>query len=283
MNAKNNNFMSPAYALIQEPLNLLEESRTWLKDVHQRHVRAGASMNSALVLGATPWLTLYCAERYESIISADMSRDMLDKTEKLFKETGNQALLEKKVKLVQTGWQDLPMPACPYDFIVGDNSLPFVPYSQWKGLLQRLHMHSSREALFLHRFFAAPSTNWLEQRSSVERLILTFNGRVPSSTELRATLMFSQWKAKQNGLDVESAAMLYEDNRDTLHSLLKSHDSSTDDLSTIRKYKGTGLFMSSPHFEEILEDLHPHFHVKSVDYGNYPLKDFFPLISSVRL
>ena len=65
-------FMSPTYALIREPLNLLDGSREWLKAVHRRHQAASGAVGSALVLGATPWLTLHCASIYEQTVAADM-------------------------------------------------------------------------------------------------------------------------------------------------------------------------------------------------------------------
>ncbi len=148
------NFMSPDYAKIGEPLNLLDAGQSWFREQYRAVVKAPG--DAALVLGATPWLGRLCGENHRVTYHVDRSPAMLTFLRRSLDAPGA-VRPGAEFELVQRDWVDLPPSPSRYDVVVGDNSLNFLPFPDgWRFLLSALADRMKPGAILAMRVFQRP-------------------------------------------------------------------------------------------------------------------------------
>lgn len=273
--AKAADFMSPAYELIGEPLNLLAGGQAWFESVYLRSL--STRRERALILGATPWLGLLCRRDHKAVCLADMSAAMLQKTARAFTEVGFSGR-DPSIELWINNWLSLPPVSTPFDVVCADNSFAFIDFpGGWHNLIGYLKASIAPGGVLLSRFFAAPP----KRAISMADIFVEYHGcQKVNFTEIRARLMFSQWDESSRGIDMGKVVQSFEENAVLWQPLVCGHP--RNDLVTVRKYRGSGLTLYAPKLEEIVAMLEPAFDIEAVEYGPYADAPNFPLVVARR-
>jgi hypothetical protein len=183
---------------------------------------------------------------------------------------------------VQADWQDLPSVDESLATVVGDNSFSYLPYPHgWKNLATRLARCMQPGAKLLMRICSVPPSHC---RTSVGEVVERYlAGDMLNCTEVRAALLFAHWNRSTYEIDTEEVLRTFETQRSEFAPLFDRFRPPADnDLETIRKYRGVRARYYAPPIEQGLTPLQPHFEVTSVEYGPYPMADYFPLVVARR-
>lgn len=272
-------FMSPDYAMIGEPLNLLEDGQRWFRRMY--YAFNGKTKAVALILGATPWLGLLCKENHRTVIFSDMSSAMLNKASEAFERAGF-SKNSNEVHCIQSDWLRLPHLAQRLDTVCADNSFAFLIFpTDWERLLSYVADSMPSGGIFLARFFEHPTSHRSETVPEIIEFYLHRNK--VNFTEVRARLMFSILDQESSRIDTEAAVAAFEANGEAFSCLInRFSENQPNDLVTIRKYKDSGISLYAPPVNNILDLLRKDFDVERVGYGPYALASYFPLIIARR-
>ena len=262
-------FMHTGYAFIKEPLNLCQAGRTWLAGIYD-HECNGARQD-ALVLGATPWIAKLLRRDHRRVVLVDASAEMLRMARREL--SGDQA-----IELVQADWSTIPLRAELIDSVIADNSFSFVPFPEaWIGLCDELETRMRSGGRLLIRVCSVPAGH---RSSSVDEIVEQFMAHESINyTEVRATLLFSQWDNATYAIRTEAALAEFEANRASFERLFARFPILPDnDLVTVTKYRGSGAIYYAPPLPEILKVIGRTFRVRSVHFGPYVMSQYFPLL-----
>lgn len=274
---KNVNFMSHTYNVIGEPLNLLENGQKWFTTHYNKLIKKNnKKKETALILGATPWLGKLCLNNHKRVYFTDMSKKMLRKSMNIIdKQT-------EAVQFIQSDWLTLPRLDSPLDTVCADNSFAFLHFPQdWQKLLSYLAESMLKGNVLISRFFECPKKY---HKDTVSKIIKDcINQKNINFTEVRARLMFAHLDEKTYGINMDQVVQTFEDNFIEFEALMKKYPNyEGNDLVTIRKYKDTGLILYSPSIADIVGLVSKWFNIKEISYGPYALSEYFPLLVAQR-
>lgn len=270
--------MSVGYDDIGEPLYLSQKQQAWFNSFCTV-APTGKSNAPAIILGATDWLVDAARADHDQVIVVDHSEVMLNRIRE-----GRPSM--EGITPVQMDWKAMT-PECLglaeiATVVCGDNSFSYLEFpGEWRTVLSQLKRMSSRDARVALRFLAWP----LQPAPRDFQGIVTRFERLPwlTSTVLRVALLFSCQDPATYRISTESAAQLYLSQAAELDGLLTHLPSKARaDLSTMSKYIGAGADYFAPPIGQILEVVSEHFDVESINYGQYPLGEWFPLVVARR-
>lgn len=266
-------YFAQAYALIGEPLNLLDAGQQWFRKVYRDDV--ATHEGTALVLGAVPWMGRLLRAEYQRVVLADASPRMLEQARRqLADEPAGSA---HPVEQVQADWLALPDLGGPLGLVVGDNALSFLPFGQpWHELCRDLAQRMRPSGMFMTRMLAVPRQY---RRLTVDDIVARYVRRsVINFTEVRALLLLAHWNRATYEIHTEEVLETFERHRATFQPLLQRVPAGCqDDLTTVSKYRGSGAVYFAPPLEEALDVLQATFDVRHMHFGPYALSEFFPL------
>lgn len=266
---------SKDYSLIGEPLNLHEAGQLWFRRIHAAHL--GESDLCGVVLGATPWMVDLLRRSLRHVVVIDMNARMLEIAEKN-SQAGAAEEGQGTLTFVEGDWLRIPELRHPIDFVLADNSFSFRPFPDgWRNLCEHLAKRMRKGGTLMTRFLSVPPSH--RTLPAVE-IAARFRDHEPINyTEVRASLLFSQWKKANCAIDTEKAYEAFAGAREAFDELLRIHRAPLEnDLVTIRKYKTGGAVYYAPPLADALEVIGSVFKVTSVHFGPYALPHYFPLV-----
>lgn len=266
--ADRQDFLADDFDRVGEPLNLLENGRTWFANVYRAHRRHDPGQ--ALILGVTPWLGRLAAEYCQQVLLADRSAAMVAWAAR------HLDLKLRNCRMVQTQWLKLELPGV--DLVCGDNSFSFVRFPEgWSVLGEKLHDACRDNAQLYLRFISAPEGF---APAATEALVAeALRQSSINYTAFRAAYMLAKIERGRHYLDMDAIVERFNGELDLLAPLAEKFGlPEGNDLVTIRKYAGTGTKLYVPPVEAIIEVFAPWFRAVDVVYGPIPLARHFPLI-----
>lgn len=276
-------FMFDGYSLIKEPLNLEAGGQKWFGRIFREESRRyrGHGSLSGLVLGATPWLIgLLQHLRYKDVMVVEMSSPMIRLAKKALSAVN--AELPGEVSYYEDNWLTLPSLKPALDAVIADNSLSFLRFpDDWAMLCDRLSEQMEPNGLLVTRCLSTPR---FHRPSTAAEIVKTFMEKTSIKyTEVRASLLFSHCNAERYSIDTEQVLRAFEAERGVFEPLFRKFPITDDnDLLTISKYKDSGAVYYAPPLHEIVEVLERRFRVISIHYGEYSMREYFPLFVAVK-
>ena len=289
---RSTDFMRRAYELNGEPLRLLDGGQQWFGRVVS-HEYCGTPRDTALVLGATPWLAGLMYRTVERTTAVDVSRAMLRLCAESIRSsrTGN---CPRHIALLQGNWLALPPNVRNLDIVAGDNAFSFLRYpEEWDHFLGVINDRMAPGAVLLSRLLAVPAGYRRLRAADIVRATLARPAQVQPSrdrarspvnfTAVRVALLFAHWDAVDYTIHPEDALDTFEEQRAAFDPLLcdVAHPDEND-LLAIEKYRGTGATYFVPPLAEAIAAFERHFHVRAVYFGSYEMSHYFPLIVAVK-
>jgi SAM-dependent methyltransferase len=267
-------FMAHGYDLIDEPLNLRDAGRRWLSEAWYSCQRTG--MDRGLVLGATPWIATLLGRTHRHVSLVDLSEVMLANARAVTTGVANPGFVRGR-------WLALPFVRGQYDSVISDNGFSYLSFPDgWTRLCDELAALLRPGGCLLARALSVAEGEHVETVAEVAARFSTVE-RI-NFTEVRAALLFSQWRERTFAIDTESALHAYDAHASAFAPLLaRCPPGEPNDLVTIEKYRGAGAVYYAPPLEEWLRILRRHFRVQGVHYGPYAMSRFFPLVAAVRV
>jgi hypothetical protein len=273
-------FMRRAYELNGEPLRLLEGGQRWFRHVlaHEYSPQANAS---ALVLGATPWLTRIIWRTVAQTTIVDASSAMLAMCESSMRPPASRATNE--ATFVRGNWLELPESLRGLDLVAGDNSFSFLRYpDEWDEMLDVLADRTIDDSVLFARLLSVPASHRRLCPAEIVRHARARHSPV-NFTAVRVALLFAHWDATDYTIRPEEALATFEACRREFDPILcEAPDSATNDLLSIEKYRGTGATYFVPPLAEALDRFARRFHVRAVQFGPYEMSQYFPLLVASR-
>jgi hypothetical protein len=268
-------FMRFAYELNGEPLRLLEGGQRWFRRVlaHEYSPQPNAS---ALVLGATPWLTTIVCDTVAETAVVDTSAAMLAMCESWVRP---QMFGCTHATFIRGDWLSLPDAVRGLDLVAGDNSFSFLPYPEdWDEMMDILADRMLTGSVLLARLLAIPAAHRRLRPAEIVANALSRQA-VVNLTALRVALLFAHWDERDWTIRPEEALETFEKcRRDFDPVLCDAPDGTGNDLLSIEKYRGSGAIYYAPPFAETLARFERRFRVRAVYFGPFEMSQYFPLI-----
>jgi len=274
-------FMRRAYESNGEPLRLLESGQRWFARVLS-HERDGTQSDTALVLGATPWLAGLIRGTAALTTVADTSTAMLNLCAESVRMSANGAC-RGRIDFLHRNWLALPPNVQGLDVVAGDNAFSFLQYpDEWDRLLELLADRMTAGAVLLSRLLAIPGEH--RRLDAAEIIRATLARRAPVNfTALRVALLFAHWDSAEYTIRPEDALDTFQEHRAEFDPLLCDVANATEnDLLSIEKYRGTGVTYFVPPLADAIAVFERHFRVSAVYFGPYEMSQYFPLIAAAR-
>jgi hypothetical protein len=269
--------MHRGYSRIDEPLNLLANGQRWFRGVWRNAKPHGGS---ALVLGATPWLVRLCARQHRKVVAMDVNEEMLALADQQLHHSSN-PLKRSSIHLEQENWMRVHRRAERFCAVVGDNAFTFIPFPNgWHTLGRRLAARMEPGAPLIIRFWSMPPGARPQGVTQVVRAVQGFAS--PTSSAIRAALLFSVWDPATTQIPTERALDLYLQHQACIDRLTAACPvGARDDLQTMNKYRGSKAVYYAPPLDAALAVLREHFRITAVHYGPYSMAEYFPLVVAV--
>ena len=274
-------YMRNTYSAIREPLNLETQGQAWWRQIHSGECHGS---KSGLVLGGTPWLASELSRKLRSVMVVDASRAMVDMVANELSHlsvTASRTL--QRIRLIRGDWRSLPRICERLDVVVGDNSFNFMAYpGEWIALRNHLADRMKAGATLMVRAWSPPSSHRSESITTVvDRFV---KRRTVNYPEVRAALLFAHWSAGGYSIDTEYVLAMCQRHYADFKPLFRKFPLAPgNDFVTMAKYRDAGAVYYAPPLPEIIAMFSERFHVKSVNFGPYPMSRYFPLIVASRL
>lgn len=274
-------FMRHAYELNGEPLRLLEGGQRWFTQLLS-HECCNAECDTALVLGATPWLAALIHRTVAWTTVADVSPAMLSLCADTVR-VGTKPHCRTGIRFLHGNWLALPDDLRNLDIVASDNGFNFLQYPvDWDQLLEALVDRMKSGAVLLARLLVIPAEHHRLCPAEIVQRNLARLSPV-NFTAVRVALLFAHWDSADYTICPENALNTFEKHRSEFDPLLCDvANVHQNDLLSIVKYRGAGATYFVPPLADAIAAFRRHLHVRAVCFGPYEMSEYFPLLVAVK-